>query len=78
MHRRNDLFLHRSFLMHNRNGLFLHRLHNTLLSLSHQACFAFSVLRTITTGMAQYADGQRLRRRPNIGAVGVGHGPGSL
>jgi hypothetical protein len=30
-----------------------------------------------TTGMAQYADGQRLRRRPNVGAVGVGHGPGS-
>jgi hypothetical protein len=30
-----------------------------------------------TTGMAQYTDGQRLRRRPNVGVVGVGHGPGS-
>jgi hypothetical protein len=28
-----------------------------------------------TTGMTQYAEGQRLRRRPNVGAVGVGHGP---
>jgi hypothetical protein len=31
----------------------------------------------ITRGMMQDADHQRLRRRPNIGAVGVGHGLGS-
>jgi hypothetical protein len=29
------------------------------------------------TGRAQYADGQRLRQRLNVGAVGVGYGPGS-